>query len=86
MKKVSGCGILSFDYWAQYFNVTSAEVGRRLLYTFQPVSNKFSKEIEGNPDLFGPFWLMTTLILVISITTNLAHWIEVGKVILIKIN
>lgn len=28
--------------------------------------------IRGNPDLWGPFWLVTTLIVIIVITSNLA--------------
>lgn len=60
--------IWSLDYYAKYFDVDTSEVLFRILAAILPKQN-FLDLISPNPDLYGPFWISTTLILVLFITS-----------------
>ena len=47
----------------------------RIFRTLNPASSSFYTD-ESNPDLYGPFWITTTLILLIAVTSNLSSYIE----------
>ena len=50
----------------QYFSVTTSNVLNRLLHAIIPFNYKFHELIQENPDIYGPFWIYTTLIFVIA--------------------
>jgi len=62
-------------YYRGYFNVDSKEVGTRILRSFLPYSTGFFENIKTNPDLYGPFWIATTLIFVMAASANFASWL-----------
>jgi hypothetical protein len=60
----------------QYFNVTTADVTSRLLHSLVPFNPKFYDISEKTPDLYGPFWIYTTLVFIIAAAGSLAKYIN----------
>ena len=50
------------NYFRQYFRITTNQVEQRIISSFKPYNSKFYEEASNNPDLYGPFWIYTTLI------------------------
>ncbi|KAK9768504.1 hypothetical protein K7432_000782 [Basidiobolus ranarum] len=69
-KKVS---MWSVDFYAPYFNIDTLQVGKRMLESVIPFRSNFINDIEDNPDLYGPFWVPTTVIFVIFVTSSLSE-------------
>jgi hypothetical protein len=57
-----------------YFDITEGEVFHRMRLSVVPTNNEFYELIEYRPDVFGPFWILTTLIFLVSVSGNLAMW------------
>lgn len=81
-------GILSFGYYAWYFDVDTRQVWERCLFALNPFNKRMfldsddeyssaesgtSGTISGGsrPDLYGPFWICTTVILVLFFSSTL---------------
>jgi hypothetical protein len=56
--------------------VTTAEVRSRLLHSLIPFNPKFYDISEKSPDLYGPFWIYTTLVFIIAAAGSLAKYIK----------
>lgn len=56
--------------------MTTADVRSRLLHSIVPFNPKFYDISETSPDLYGPFWIYTTLIFVIAAAGSLAKYIN----------
>ena len=54
------------DFLKKYFQINSDDFYKRFLYSLIPFNHKFQEITEKNPDLYGPFWIYTTLILTIA--------------------
>ena len=54
----------------------------RIVQSVKPMKPEFLRISQSNPDLYGPFWIMTTIIVLVSVSGNLAHyfryWQEAG--------
>lgn len=61
-KTVSACSILTVDYWSEYFDVTQEEIVAKIKAAINPTSLQFNELISNKVDLYGPFWISTTLI------------------------
>ena len=68
----SGKGFWNLEYWIQYFDVDTVDVIARMMSALNPTSN-FNNLISGNPDLYGPFWVPTTVIFVLFATSTVAE-------------
>ncbi|KAI8816011.1 uncharacterized protein EV422DRAFT_501810, partial [Fimicolochytrium jonesii] len=64
-------GFWTVEYYAQYFNVDTNDVLQRMLGTLLP-NISFTDLIGTNPDLYGPFWIATTVIFSIFIASSVA--------------
>ncbi|KAI8027923.1 hypothetical protein LOK49_LG02G02118 [Camellia lanceoleosa] len=51
-------------YYRQYFDVDTADILERIKDSIIPFRGSFSEKTADNPDLYGPFWICTTLIFV----------------------
>lgn len=51
----------------------------RLGHSLIPFNPKFHSIYQAKPDLYGPFWILTTLIASLFIAGNLSRYIQVGK-------
>jgi len=54
------------DFLQIYFDITTDELLERLYNSLIPLNPKFFDISQKNPDLYGPFWIYTTLIFVIA--------------------
>jgi len=67
--------IWHIEYYSKYFDVDATEVGARIIRSLVPFSYKFMESVAQNPDLWGPFWIATTLIFGIAAASNFAAWL-----------
>ncbi|KAJ3322345.1 hypothetical protein HDU93_003118, partial [Gonapodya sp. JEL0774] len=64
-------GIWSLEYYKQFFDVDSDQVAKRITASFVP-SDMFLQLVSSNLELYGPFWVPTTVILSLFVTTSVA--------------
>ncbi|KAI0311083.1 Yip1-domain-containing protein [Amylostereum chailletii] len=65
--------VWSIDYYQSFFDVDTKTVLFRCLNTLNPFSPTYtSAHLNPSPDLYGPFWSLTTLIFSLFITSSLA--------------
>lgn len=73
-----------FSFFAKYFDVTTDDVTKRILYSLVPTPSSNGKGsyverfIKNNPDLYGPLWINVTLIFSMAICGNIANYISSG--------
>ncbi|KAG7169910.1 YIPF1-like [Homarus americanus] len=73
----AGASFWTFDFYQQFFDVESKQVGDRILWSMvpKPGVSYLQSYIRPNPDLYGPFWICTTLAVTTAITGNLANYL-----------
>lgn len=66
------------EYYQKYFNVNTSDVMSRILGSVIPSFGQSTmlNRIRPNPDLYGPFWISTTLIFTIAIAGNIVSFIQ----------
>jgi len=70
-KSTSACSILTVDYWKEYFDVTESEILSKFKAGLNPTTNIFEQLIDQKVDLYGPFWISTTLIFAMIVAPRL---------------
>lgn len=65
------CSILSIDYWREYFDVTEDEIVGKVRSALNPTTSEFEQKIDAKVDLYGPFWISTTLIFCLIVLPRL---------------
>jgi hypothetical protein len=63
-----------FRFIRPYFKVTYNDIKIRIKSSFMPINNDFLKIAVDYPDLYGPFWIYTTLIYVIAAGGALSYY------------
>ena len=63
-----------FSFIRPYFKVTFNDVKTRIISSFLPINNSFFDIAVEKPDLYGPFWIYTTLIYVIAAGGALSYY------------
>lgn len=63
-----------FSFIRPYFKVTYKDVKERIISSFMPINNLFFDIANNTPDLYGPFWIYTTLIYVIAAGGALSYY------------
>ncbi|KAK9477992.1 hypothetical protein V1514DRAFT_332547 [Lipomyces japonicus] len=63
--------IWTINYYSQFFNVETADVFQRCIYSLYP-RNSFIDAVGDNPDLYGPFWIASTVIVVLFFSSTIA--------------
>ncbi|PSS19648.1 hypothetical protein CEY00_Acc11071 [Actinidia chinensis var. chinensis] len=70
----------SIAYYRPFFDVDTSDVLERIKDSLIPFKGSFSEKTASNPDLYGPFWICTTLIFVAAsigtFVTYVAHKIQ----------
>ncbi|MCJ1351748.1 MAG: hypothetical protein MMC33_001732 [Icmadophila ericetorum] len=64
----------TLSFYAQFFDVDTTEVLRRCRTALFPRSN-FLDVLDGNPDLYGPFWIATTVVFILFITGTISAYL-----------
>ena len=67
----SACSILSIEYWREYFDVTQDEIVDKVRAALNPTTSEFEQKIDAKVDLYGPFWISTTLIFCLIVLPRL---------------
>jgi hypothetical protein len=49
-------------------------VVERIKMNFMPFKKDFIEKIKENPDVYGPFWILTTIIFLLGSTGNLSRY------------
>ncbi|EHA52089.1 hypothetical protein MCOR27_005218 [Pyricularia oryzae] len=62
------------SYYAQFFDVDTSAVLSRCWAALYPRAN-FLDVLEGNPDLYGPFWIATTVIFILFIGGTISQYL-----------
>ena len=65
----------SIKRYRGYFDVTTEEVGSRIRRSLLFWKNDFLDRLNDNPDLYGPFWIASTLVFVSAAAANTAGYI-----------
>jgi len=55
------------------------DITARLIASLVPFNRKFYTMYKAKPDLYGPMWIYTTLIIVLSISGNYSLYLQSDK-------
>ncbi|KAG0695012.1 Protein YIPF1 [Chionoecetes opilio] len=77
----AGPSFWTFEFYQQFFDVESKQVGDRVLWSMvpKPGVSYLQTYIRPNPDLYGPFWICLTLTFATGITGNLASYLATSN-------
>ncbi|KAF9325535.1 hypothetical protein BG006_010986 [Podila minutissima] len=67
--------IWSLDYYSRFFDVDTDQVMERCFASVIPKDN-FLEVMDGSPDLYGPFWISTTVVFVLFVTGSIVDSIN----------
>jgi hypothetical protein len=65
-----------FNWLKKYFQINSRDFFNRILLSIIPFNPKFYPSVEYSPDLYGPFWIYTTFIVLVSSCGSLTRTIQ----------
>ena len=65
-----------FAIFKKYFQITSQDFILRFLNSLIPFNNKFQNLVKDKPDLYGPIWIYSSLIIIISATGSLTRTLQ----------
>ncbi|KAI9824414.1 MAG: hypothetical protein M1832_001949 [Thelocarpon impressellum] len=65
----------TLSFYAQFFDVDTSTVLHRCFSAVYPRSN-FLDIMEGNPDLYGPFWIATTVVFILFLTGTISQYLH----------
>jgi len=71
-------GVFDVEAYSVYFDISTLQVCQRCIATFFPPYNaQFLAEVlEDKPDLYGPFWVPTTVIFTLFVSTTMSRTVE----------
>lgn len=72
----------TFEYYQRFFDVETHHVRERVIGSMLPWPGKnfIHVYLRRNPDLYGPFWICTTLVFAIAISGNISNFLaHLGK-------
>mmetsp|Transcript_11297 Transcript_11297/g.32067 ORF Transcript_11297/g.32067 Transcript_11297/m.32067 type:complete len:332 (-) Transcript_11297:130-1125(-) len=70
------CGFLSVAYYQHFFDVDTEDVQERLKASVTPWKTDFFALVGDRSDLYGWWWVSSTLVFVIAATSNLSAWLR----------
>ncbi|KID80626.1 Protein YIP5 [Metarhizium brunneum] len=65
----------TISFYSQFFDVDTSAVLSRCWAALYPRAN-FLDVLEGNPDLYGPFWIATTVVLILFLGGTISDWLS----------
>lgn len=68
----SGKPIWSLDYYSTFFDVDTSQVLDRCLKSMYPVGDYAADTLNNQPDLYGPFWIATSVVFSVFVCSSLA--------------
>ena len=70
--KTGSAGFWSIEFYQPYFDIDTITVLQRCYHTLLPLSPSYRSTFSGGLDLYGTFWVPTTLILALFMSSSLA--------------
>ncbi|EMC96498.1 hypothetical protein BAUCODRAFT_576140 [Baudoinia panamericana UAMH 10762] len=64
----------TLSFYQQFFDVDTAQITHRCRAALFPRQN-FLDVMEGNPDLYGPFWIATTVVVILFLTGTISAYL-----------
>lgn len=64
----------TMSFYAQFFDVDTSAVLSRCWAALYPRAN-FLDVLEGNPDLYGPFWIATTVVFILFLGGTISQYL-----------
>ena len=79
-----GASLLTSAGWMQYFDFDTIDISGRLKHAaafsiLSPMQPRFAELTVQRPDLYGPFWIATTLVFVSAMAGNFASYLRAEK-------
>lgn len=68
----------TFSFYAQFFDVDTSSVLSRCWAALFPRAN-FLDVLEGNPDLYGPFWIATTVVFILFLGGTISQYLAASE-------
>ncbi|XP_028284061.1 protein YIPF1 [Parambassis ranga] len=67
----------TFEYYQKFFDIEAIDVKERIVGSVLPWPGKnfIHSHLRRNPDLYGPFWICTTLVFAIAISGNISTFL-----------
>ncbi|CAI5640180.1 protein YIPF1 [Oreochromis niloticus] len=67
----------SFEYYQRFFDIETHHVKERIIGSMMPWPRKnfINVYLRRNPDLYGPFWICTTLVFATAISGNISSFL-----------
>ena len=59
-----------------YFDIDTEDIKNRLISSLNPLNSNFIKLINNKPDLYGPFWIYTTIIFIIAASGSFSKYLQ----------
>ena len=66
----------NLSFLQKYFDIETEEIRDRLIFSLIPLNSKFITLVQNKPDLYGPFWIYTTLVFVIAASGSLTKYLH----------
>lgn len=76
--RASAASYMSVNYWADYFDVTQNEIFDRVLTAVNPAKMALGDQVKVKPELYGPFWISSTIIFCLFAFGNLSSYLVGG--------
>ncbi len=70
-----------FDFIKKYFDINTSDFFKRVFLAFIPFNPYFYNAIEDKPDIWGPFWIYTTLIFITGACGSISHYLYNDEVV-----
>eukprot|EP01097_Dermamoeba_algensis_P005081 TRINITY_DN3242_c0_g1_i1.p1 TRINITY_DN3242_c0_g1~~TRINITY_DN3242_c0_g1_i1.p1 ORF type:complete len:264 (-),score=58.39 TRINITY_DN3242_c0_g1_i1:151-942(-) len=64
------------EYYQDYFDVDTKDVALRMFKSAIPFPPSFFEIIRDKPDAWGPFWITTTLVVLLACAGNFANYLK----------
>eukprot|EP00899_Mesostigma_viride_P004913 jgi/Mesvir1/14422/Mv09804-RA.1 len=71
-----GRSVFSIAHYQPYFDVDTRDVALRIKDALLPIQGDFLTKTADKPDLYGPFWICTTLVFVSAAMGNYASYLS----------
>lgn len=74
------CGCLTVKYYQPFFDVDTKDIvsriGSAVFYCRAGSGENFMSLTAEKPDAYGPFWVATSLVFTIAVTSHISRWVS----------
>jgi len=72
------CGCLSMKYYQPFFDVDTKDITERIQASmfYCKANSSFISSVAEKPDLYGPFWITTSLVFTAAVCSHMSSWLQ----------